>query len=132
MRADRITLRGIEPRIRRELLEAQRDALLLVVELQHLDLDLIADLDEVARMRQASPGHVGDVQQAIDAAEVDEGAVVGQVLHRAGEDGVFVKLLQRLAALLRLLFFQQLLTRSHDVAALLVQLDDADFDVRDP
>ncbi len=42
---------------------------------------------------------------------------------------LFVKLLQRLAALLGLLFFQQLLTRSHDVAALLVQLDDADFDV---
>ena len=29
----------------------------------------------------------------------------------------------------RLLFFQQLLARSHDVAALLVQLDDADFDL---
>ena len=34
-----------------------------------------------------------------------------------------------LRALLRLLFFQQLLARSDDVAALLVQLDDADIDL---
>ena len=38
-------------------------------------------------------------------------------------------MLQRLGALLRLLFFQQLLARDDDVAALLVQLDDADFDL---
>ena len=129
MRADRIALRGIEPRIGRELLEAQRHALLLAVELQHLHLDLVAHLHQVARMRQASPRHVGDVQQAVDAAQVDERAVVGQVLHRAGQDRVLAQLLQRLGALLALLFFQQLLARDHDVAALLVQLDDADFEV---
>ena len=84
--ADRIALRGIEPRIRRELLEAERDALLVLVELQHLHLDLVADVDQVARMRQASPAHVGDVQQAVEAAQVDERAVVGQVLDRAGEN----------------------------------------------
>ncbi len=101
VRADRITLRSVEPRIGRELLEAERHALLFAVELQHLHLDLIAHLHQVARMRQASPGHVGDVQQTVDAAEVDERAVVGQVLHRAGQDAVFVQLLERLAALLR-------------------------------
>ena len=80
-------------------------------------------------MRKASPGHVGDVQQSVDAAQVDKRAVVGQVLDRAGQDGVFVQLLQRLGALLGLLFFQQLLARDHDVAALLVQLDDANIDL---
>ena len=80
-------------------------------------------------MRQASPRHVGDVQQAVDAAQVHERAIVGQVLHRARQDGVFAQLLERLGALLALLFFQQLLARDHDVAALLVQLDDADFEL---
>ena len=42
---------------------------------------------------------------------------------------VFVQVIERLGALLRLLFFQQLLARDHDVAALLVQLDDANFDL---
>ena len=111
VRADRIALGGIQPRVGSELLEAQRYALLVAIELQHLHLDLVADLHQVARMRQASPGHVGDVQQAVDAAQVDERAVVGQVLHRAGQDRVFFQVLQRLAALLRLLFFQHLLAR---------------------
>ena len=100
VRADRIALGGVEPRVGRELLEAQRNALLVVVELQNLYLDLVANLDQVARMRQASPGHIGDMQQAVDAAQVDERAVVGQVLHRAGQDRVFVQVLQRLGALL--------------------------------
>ena len=43
--ADGIALHRIEPRIRRELLEAERDALLVLVELQHLHLDLVVDID---------------------------------------------------------------------------------------
>ena len=86
LRADRVALGGVEPRIRRELLEAERDALLVLVELEDLDLDLIADVDEVARMRETAPAHVGDVEQAVEAAHVDERAVVGEVLDDAGED----------------------------------------------
>ena len=128
--ADGIALLRIEPRIRRQLLESQRDALLVLVELQNLDLDLIADIHQVTRMRQPSPRHIGDVQQAIEAAHIDECAVVGQVLHHASEDCAFFQVLESLAALLRvLLLFQQLLARNHDVAALLVQLDDGDFDL---
>ncbi len=119
---------GIEPRIGRELLEAQRDALLVFVELEDLDLDLVADIHQVAGMSQASPGHIGDVQQAVDAAQVDERAVLGQVLHHAGENRAFFQVLEGLGLLFVLLFFQNLLARNHDVAALLVQLDDGDFD----
>jgi len=42
-----IALRRVEPGIGRQLLEAQRDALLLLVELEHLHLDLVADVDQV-------------------------------------------------------------------------------------
>ena len=73
---------GIKPRIRRQLLEAQRYALLVLVELQNLDLNLVADIHQIARMRQASPRHVGNVQQTINAAQIDECAVVGEVLYR--------------------------------------------------
>jgi hypothetical protein len=34
-------------------------------------------------MLDALPGHVGDVQQAVDAAQIHEGAVVGEVLDHA-------------------------------------------------
>src|SRR5271166_393650 len=129
MRSNGITLGRIHPRIGRELLKAQRYTLLFAIELENLHLNLVAHLHEVARMGQASPGHIGDVQQAVNAAEINERAVVGQVLHRAGNNAVFLQMLQGLVALLRLLFLQQLLARRHDVAALLVQLDDANFNV---
>ena len=35
------------------------------------------------RMVDAAPAHVGDVQQAVDAAEVDERAELGDVLDHA-------------------------------------------------
>ena len=123
-----ITMFRIQPRIGRELLEAQRNALLVLVELQHLHLDLIAYVDQVAGMSEASPRHVGDVQQTIDAAEIDECAVVGEVLDHAGQDRAFLQVLQSLGSLFTLLAFQHLLARDHNVAALLVQLDDGNFE----
>src|SRR6266850_1006674 len=125
--ADRVALDGVEPRIRRELLEAERYALLLSVVLQNFYLDLVADVDEVAGMGEASPTHVGDVEQAIEAAQIDERAVVGQVLHRAVHDGTFGEVLERLAAEFGLLLVEDLFARDHDVAALLVQLYDSYF-----
>ena len=119
-RADRIALDRIQPRVGRQLLEAQRNPLLLFVELQHLDLNLIAHIHQVAGMRKPSPGHIGDMQQAIDPAEVDKCAVVGEVLDRPGQDRSLRQVLQRLVALGRLLLFQDFLARDDHVAALLV------------
>ena len=75
--ADGIALDRIQPRIGGELLEAERYALLFAVELEHLDLDLVADVHQVAGMGEAAPGHIGDVQQAVDSAQIDERTVVG-------------------------------------------------------
>src|SRR5271169_6779571 len=69
------------------------------------------------------------MQQAIDTAQVDKRAVVGQVLHCTGQDCAFFQVFERRAALAGLLFFQQFLTRDYDVAAFLIELDDADFDL---
>ena len=73
----------------------------------------------------AAPRHVGDVQQAVDAAEVDERAVVGDVLDDAAEDLALGERVERVLLLLGVLFFEEHLAREHDVAALLVDLDDA-------
>ena len=51
-------------------------------------------------MLDAAPGQIGDVQQAVDAAQVDERAVVGDVLDDALDHGAFGQgLQQRLRAL---------------------------------
>src|SRR6202041_321385 len=127
--ADRIALGCVEPRIRRELLESERDALLVLVELQHLHLDLVANVDEVAGMGQAAPAHIRDMEQAIEAAQIDECAVVGEVLDGTSGDAALFESRERDRLLGVLLLFEQLLAADNDVAALLVQLDDADFNL---
>ena len=73
----RIASREIHPGIVAELLHAERHAVLLAVELEDLDLYLVADRHHFARVANAAPGHVRDVEQAVHAAEVHEGTVVG-------------------------------------------------------
>src|SRR5579864_4091980 len=63
------------PRIGFELLHAERDALRLRVEADHLDLDVLADGQRLGRVVDAPPGDVGHVQEAVDPAQIDEGAV---------------------------------------------------------
>src|SRR5580698_8080516 len=77
--ANRIALSSVKPGIGRELLEAERNAQLVVIKFQDLDLNLIAHMDQVTRMRQPAPGHVSDMEQAVNAAQVHKSAVIGQV-----------------------------------------------------
>ena len=64
------------------------------------------------------------MQQAVDAAEVHEGAVVGDVLHHAVEDHAFLQALDQLAALLGAGLLQHGTAADHDVAAGAVHLED--------
>ena len=120
VRAYRIAVRSIQPRVRSELLESQRNALLVFVKLQHFHLDLIAYVHQVAGMREPPPGHIGNVQQAINAAEVDERAVFSKIFDYSREHRALFQMLQRFGFLLVLFLFQNLLARDDDVAALLV------------
>jgi hypothetical protein len=77
----------------------------------------------------ATPGQVGDVQQAVDAAEVDECAVVGDVLDDALDDGAFLEVFQQLLALFAHAGFEHGATRDHHVVALAVELDDLELEL---
>ena len=59
--------------------------------------NVLADLQRFGRVIDALPGDIGDVKQAIDAAQIDKGAVVGDVLDDAVQHLAF---LPSLAALL--------------------------------
>src|SRR3546814_2012824 len=60
------------PRIAFELLHAEADALGVAVDADDLHLDRVTDVDDFARVVDALVAHVGDMEQAVDAAEVDE------------------------------------------------------------
>ena len=123
--ADRIAVHHVGPRIGDELLVAERDALGGRVVLEHDHVDLVVDLEQLGGMAHPAPRHVGDVQEAVDAAEVDERAVIGDVLDDALEHLALGEGLQRVLLLLGVLLFEERLAREHDVAALLVDLDHA-------
>src|SRR5689334_441417 len=128
-RAGHVLLGGAAPRILGDLLEAQRDALGVGVELQHLHAHVVADLEQLARVVDPAPAHVGDVQEAVDTAEVDERTVLGEVLDDTLDDLAFLQALERRLLEGRALLLEQHATRQHDVAALLVELDDLELEV---
>src|SRR3546814_8750701 len=73
-------------------------------------------------MVDALPGDVGDVQQAVHAAEIDEGAVVGDVLHHASQHLAFLQVGHQLGTLLGAGLLEDRAARHHDVAARAVHL----------
>jgi hypothetical protein len=79
-------------------------------------------------MAHAAPGHVGDVQQAVDAAQVHEHAEVGDVLDDALAHLAVLDVLEQLLLLALALLLEQLAARDDHVHALGVDLDDARAD----
>ena len=80
-------------------------------------------------MGDAAPADVGDVKQPVDAAQIDEGAEVGDVLDHALAQLVDLHLSQQLAALIAEGFLQQFAAGDDDVPAILVDLDDLDVEL---
>src|SRR5438445_9501343 len=127
-RADGVFRRHVLPRIGLQLLQAEADALALPVDVDHLDLDLLADVHQLGGMGDAAVAHVGDVEQAVHAAQVDERAEVGDVLHDAFAALTDLQLLHQDVALGLALRLEQHAARHADVAATLVELDDLELE----
>src|SRR5205823_3511731 len=97
--ADRILLGDILPRIALELLQAKRDALAIPIDVQDFDFELLTDVNHLGWMLNAPVRHVGDVEQSVDAAEIDECAEVGDVLDHSFAHLILLQLLHQLLAL---------------------------------
>ena len=79
------------PRIGLGLLEAERDALAVAVDVEHLDADGLADLEHLGRVVHMAPRELRDVDQAVDAVEVHERAEVDDVRDRSLDDLALLK-----------------------------------------
>ena len=127
--AFRVTSLDGNPRIFAQLLQTQGNAVALAVELQDLDIDLVTNVDDLGRMLDALPRHVGDVQQAIYAAQVNECTVVGKVLDDTLDLLAFLQGFQQRFALGAVLGLEDAATGNDNVVALLVQLDDLELEL---
>src|SRR5215467_1167173 len=123
-RADGIFGLDALPRVVLQLLHAERDAVGLVVDLDDLDLHLLADIEHLGGMIDAPPSDVGDVQKPVDAAEIHECAVIGDVLDHAVDDLTFFEILHQFLALFGARLFEHGAARHHDVAAAAIHFQD--------
>ena len=122
-----VTAGEAHPRIFAQLLQPQGDAVLVLVELEHHGADFVADIDHFGGVLDPAPSQVGDVQQAVDATQIHEGAVFGDVLDDALDRGAFLQVRQQAVAFRAHAGFKHGLARHHDIVALAVQLDDLEF-----
>ena len=67
------------------------------------------------------------MEQSIDAAQIDKGAVVGDVFHQPFDDRAFCELFHQLRAFLTLRQLNDSATGQDHVIALAIELDDLKF-----
>src|SRR5262249_17012894 len=122
--ADRVLRLDVGPGAGRLLLEAQGDLLLFALDLDDVDLELLVDMDDLVGVGDAAPAHVGDLQEAVDAAQTDEGAELGDVLDHALANLAFLDFRKEVFLHRLALVFQELAAADDDIAAGLVDLED--------
>src|SRR3954454_7132489 len=118
-----VGLEHLLPRVALGLLEAERDALPLAVDVEHLHLHVLADLEHLGRMVDVAPRELGDVDQAVHPVEVDEGAEVDDVRDLAVDDVARVEPVEDRLAHLLALVLEHGAAGEHDVVARAVELD---------
>ena len=119
-----ILLSNTIPGIGGALLQTQRNTLFVTVDTGNDDLQLLSHMEHFAGMLDALPGDVGDMQQSVDAAQINESTKINDVLHDTGADVINVHFRQKLAALTLQGLFKQLAAGNHDVVTVDVDLDD--------
>ena len=118
-----VTLSDSYPWIFAQLFQAEGYTSTLAVKLQHFNSDFVAHVHDFAWVLNAFPRHVGDVQQTINAAQVNECAVVSEVLNDTFDFHAFLQVFQQLIAFCAVFGFDNGTTGNNNVVTLLVQLD---------
>src|SRR4029077_13267569 len=127
-RSGREAFRHGGPRVGQKLLAAEGNALLVFVEFQYLNLNFFAGLNHGRRVRNAAPDQVADVKQAVQSAQVNEDAIVGDIFHFSGDDRAFGEGGDQRIALGFLIILENHAAADHHVAALAIQLENAELD----
>src|SRR5712672_546826 len=126
-RSGRIAAREAHPGILAQLLQAEGNTVLLGVEFQHLGRDFVADREHFGRVLHAPPGEIGDVEETVDAAEIDERAVIGDVLDDALDRRPLLQVREQRLALRALRGFEHGAAGHDHVVPLAVELDDLEL-----
>src|SRR5210317_1371615 len=80
-------------------------------------------------MLDTFPSHIRDVQQTIDATEIDERAVIGEILDDTLDDLAFLETLQQFFAFGAEFLLDYGTARDHDIVSPAIELDHLEFEV---
>src|SRR5688572_5813346 len=122
--ADCELLFDLRPRMWLELLHAERNTLLVLIEIENDDGDCLIELNDLGRMRDASPRKIGDVHEAVDAAEIDECAEVCDRLNGTFKYLTALELLDDACALLVHRLFHKDLMADDDILIRMINFND--------
>src|SRR5215218_886036 len=111
------------PRVALSLLEPERDALAVPIDVEHLDLHGLADLEHLGRVVHVAPRDLRDVDQAVHAVEVDERTEVDDVRDLALDDVAGREPVEDRLPHLLALVLEDGAARQHDVVPRAIELD---------
>ena len=123
-RSNGILLFDVSPRRFGQLLEAEGDLFLLMIDVQDDDLDLLIDRDDFARIGDATPAHIGNVEQTVDSAKINEGAEFGDILDGTSATLPDFEFVEEQGLLGGAFFFDESATADDDVATSAVDFKD--------
>ena len=115
--ADGVVVLQLLPGVVLSLLVAQRDLVVLTVDILHIHLDGVADRDDLRGMLDAVPAQLADVAQAVHTADIDECTVRGQALDNAGVALAHFDICPELLTLCLVLLSGDLVDAADDLAA---------------
>ena len=99
------------------------------VDVENLDRDLVADLDDLGRVIDVLPRELGDVNQTVHPAQIDEGAEVDDGGDNTGTHLALLQGVQEVRADLGLGLLKPRAAGQDHVVAVLVEFDDLRLDL---
>ena len=113
--------------MRRELFQTECDTFLCVVEIENYDIEFLIEVNDLFGMVHTAPTQIGDVNQTVYAAQIDEYTVRGDVFDRTFENLSFFEFGHDLFLLCLEFGLDQSLVRYDYVAELLIDLNHLEF-----
>src|SRR5260370_24254151 len=110
------------------LLETEGDLFLFLVHGNDVNLELLIDVHHFVGIGHAAPAHVGNMQDAVDPAQIDKRAKLRDVLDNAFAHFARFDLPEEFLFHLLALIFDDLASADDDIAPGFVDLEDLAFD----
>jgi len=125
LEVDRVFFGNLVPGIFRHLFHAEGNPQALLVDFEDEDFDFLTGLQQVGRVGEPAPRHVGHVEQAVETVKVHEGTEFRKIFDAALHLRTLVEVGKELGALLVALLLNQFASGEDNVLAVFVEFDDA-------